>query len=123
MRLTPENVETVFARCLRNEGEAPLYRGVMLGAYLDVSEDRENIRLMLGDLPDPFQTEIGGGWSFLNMCVDRRDHQWTGLHQTQDKLVALGLASGHLRFCLEERDMWSMLPGGMPYIMVEGARA
>ena len=122
MRLTSDNVEAVFARCLRNEGEAPLVRGVMLGAYIDTTEETENIRLMLGDLPDQFQAEIGGGWSFLNMCLDRQESQWTGLHQTQDKLVVLGLSSGHLRFCVEERDMWSVLPGGMPYIMVEGAR-
>lgn len=123
MRLTSDNVEAVFARCLRNEGEAPLVQGVMLGAYIDTTEETENIRLMLGDLPDQFQAEIGGGWSFLNMCMNRELNQWTGLHQTQDRLVVLGLASGHLRFCLEERDMWSALPGGMPYIMVEGARA
>jgi hypothetical protein len=35
-----------------------------------------------------------------------------------DELVCLGLAIGRIAF-LMPREMWEMLPGGMPYIVVK----
>jgi hypothetical protein len=72
---------------------------------------------MLSDLPDEFQARKGGGWSFLNACMDRHGHQWTGLHQQQERLFALGIACGKARW-LFPRQLWTSLPGGMPYVSV-----
>jgi hypothetical protein len=72
---------------------------------------------MLSDLPDEFQASGGGGWSFLNACMTKTGEQWTGMHPTMDKLFMLGIAAGKARW-LMPRDMWSVLPGGMPYVSV-----
>jgi len=69
-------------------------------------------------LPDEFHTGKGGGWSFLDACNDRNGAQWTSLHRTMDQLVCLGHAIGAVSFCLP-REMWKILPGGMPYFVVD----
>jgi hypothetical protein len=82
---------------------------------------REEVAGMLANLPTEFRTSEhggGGGWSFLNACQDRNDVQWTGLHQVMDALFVLGIGLG-LAAWLLPRDMWSALPGGMPYVVVK----
>lgn len=60
----------------------------------------------------------GGGWSFLNACNDANGEQWTGLHLTMEGLFVLGIAMGMVEWLLP-KDMWSALPGGMPYVAVK----
>lgn len=122
MQLTAENVERVFNDCLAEQREgAQLIHGVILKVAFDrskVSANRENILSMLSLLPEPFQADRGGGWSFLNLCVDQNKHQWTSFHQTCDKLVCLGLAIGAVEFCFKQRELWQVFPGGMPYLTI-----
>jgi hypothetical protein len=66
-------------------------------------------------MPDEFMKSKGGGWSFLNLCNDRNGHQWANLHRTMEQLVQLAIGCGLGGYALP-RDMWSMLPGGMPYV-------
>lgn len=115
MNLTAQNVENLFAECFRETGE-PI-EGVMGKAALDTSGHESDIESMLAHLPTEFQRTGGGGWSFLNACVDKDGWQWTGMHPTMDKLFMLGQAAGKAEWLLP-RDMWSALPGGMPYIVV-----
>ena len=72
---------------------------------------------MLEQLPDKFHKEKGGGWSFLNLCMDKYRRQWTDLHSVCDMLVCLGIATGHLSFPMP-RDLWNISPGEMPYVVV-----
>ena len=72
---------------------------------------------MIDCLPDAFKTTGGGGWSFMNMCVDKEDVQWTDFHQTIDELVCLGLSIEKLSY-LMPREFWKVLPGGMPYLVI-----
>jgi hypothetical protein len=83
-----------------------------------LEQHREEISAMLLNLPDPFMRSKGGGWSFLQACADRSGEQWTGLHQTMDQLFTLGIAIGKVAYLLP-REMWSSLPGQMPYLVVE----
>jgi hypothetical protein len=79
---------------------------------------REAAKSWIAQLPNEFRCDIpegGGGWSFLNMCVDKDGHQWTGMHVTMDQMFALTKALGMSKEVLP-REMWSALPGGMPYI-------
>ena len=78
---------------------------------------RKEVRGMLEGLPLEFRRTVGDGWSFLNACNDRNGVQWTGLHQRMEQLFQLGIGLG-LAKCLVPREMWSMLPGGMPYYSV-----
>jgi hypothetical protein len=82
---------------------------------------RVEISKMLQGLPIEFRDQAhggGGGWSFLNACQDANDVQWTGLHQTMDVLICLGIGLGLAEWLLP-RDMWEALPGGMPYFVVK----
>lgn len=123
MKLTAQNVDSVFSDCLHREGEqTTLYflgQGVMyragfhLGRLKDHSDD---ILSMLDELPLPFMEEHGGGWSFLNACMTKDGVQW-GEHRNVDQLITLGNAIGKVRFNLP-RDLWGSLPNGMPYFCV-----
>lgn len=86
-----------------------------------IAERRDAIHLMLLDLPVEFQQDQGGGMSFLNACQDRDDNQWTGLHRTMGFLFGLGMAAGWVA-CPFPREMWPILPGGMPYYIVTSER-
>ena len=72
---------------------------------------------MLSNLPASFQKESGGGMSFLKACEDSEGNQWTGLHKIMDQLFLLGQAAGLVK-CLMPREVWGMLPGGVPYYVV-----
>jgi hypothetical protein len=124
MKLTSENVNSTFLKCLFKKDENTekhiAVEGVMLKVGFNpdrLKESEQTIIEMLNDLPDSFKPHGGGGMSFLNMCQDKNDNQWTGFHKTVDELVCLGIAIGKVSF-LMPREMWSVLPGGMPYIAV-----
>lgn len=127
--LTADRVEQIFLDCLFRDDEntdAPVIaQGILnnFGFHAErLAGHREEIGAMLRELPTEFQQDGGGGMSFLNACMDRHGNQWTGLHQTQDHLFSLGVATGQAK-ALFPRDMWSILPGGMPYYVVPSADA
>jgi hypothetical protein len=125
--LNPQHVEEVFEACLAH-GEAShptcTVQGIVHTAHFAVDElqrRKKEIGGMLAQLPAEFTPcEAGGagGWSFLNACQDRDGNQWTGLHLTMEQLVLLGLGTDQVAWCLP-RDMWTALPGQMPYFVVK----
>lgn len=128
--IDPEAVEEAIKDCLFLEHEvaepgvppegAVLVEGIT-GKYgfhpERLEEKREQVQAWLDELPDAFKATAGGGWSFLNMCNTRNDEQWTGLHQRMEQLMCLAMGLGLMTYCLP-REMWSALPGGMPYVMI-----
>jgi len=125
MNLTAEKVNNTFLACLFKENEDTknhtIGEGVMMKVGFNPERLKENESLiieMLNDLPDSFKKGSGGGMSFLNMCQDKEDNQWADLHRTMDELVCLGNAIGKLSFPMP-KEMWSILPGGIPYILVD----
>lgn len=78
---------------------------------------REDVRGMLMELSDDFMATKGGGMSFLNMPMDKDGHQW-GEQVNAGDLCALGTALGLVSFPLP-REMWEVLPGNVPYVMVK----
>lgn len=113
--IDPIEVEALFSASLK-DGSSKV-EGIMAIAALDVSGREQRIGELLAELPDEFQASKGGGWSFLNACMTKDGVQWTGMHSTMDKLFMLGIAAGRARWLLP-RDMWGVLPGGMPYVSV-----
>lgn len=79
-----------------------------------VNQHREEINDMLDQLPILFKQ----GWSFLMACNDKEGNQWTGVHKHMEILFVLGIAIGRVVPCFP-RDLWSTLPGGMPYYLVK----
>ena len=123
--LTAENVEAVFMACLFKAGEDTSNRIVAEGLVVTVGfhpgrieEHRQEIHDMLAELPDQFKMSGGEGYSFSEACVDKHGNQWTGLHQTMEQLFQLGMAIGEVEYTLP-RDMWSIFPGGVPFMTVK----
>lgn len=123
-KLTPQAVNTLVAKCLFGDGEptddAIKVKGIVRSFGFDpnrIAEHASQIGDLLAELPDQFQVTKGGGWTFLNACEDRHGNLWTGEHQAMESLFCLGIAARKAQWLLP-RDMWSVLPGGMPYVVV-----
>jgi len=135
-KLTAANVDEIFRKCLHTDeeakllmkdtkkGEAPagmeVTRGIMTMVAFHqgrIADSKPAIIEMVKQLPDEFHKGKGGGMSFLSMCVDKDGTQW-GEHPTMDQLVILALAAGVGQYCMP-REMWSILPGGMPYVVFD----
>jgi len=123
--LDPERVEAIFLDCLFKDGEDTSNHIVAEGISRTVGLNPERveghkaeIEALLDELPDQFKATGGGGDSFLNACQDKHGNQWTGFHQRMEQLFQLGIAIGKVEYQLP-RDVWSILPGGMPYLVVK----
>lgn len=125
--LTPTRVNEIFMDCLFRDGESTDDAVVVEGIVskfgfnpVRLESHREDVRALLSQLPKEFHIEsAGGGWSFLNACTRSDGELWTGEHAKMEQLFALGVALD-LVSCLLPREMWSALPGGMPYYAVVG---
>lgn len=123
--LTAERVSTIFTDCLFKSKELPVKEYVPapgittnIGFHPErIASYRSEIIKMLDELPDEFHEASGGGMSFLNACNNKYGEQWTGMHQTMERLFQLGIAIGKVS-CLTSREMWAASPGGMPYYVV-----
>ena len=122
-KLTPEAVNSIFMDCLFREGEDTSNFKKAQGIVCNVgfhpgrlNNHKEEIVALLAELPPQFHEATGGGWPFLNACNDKDGNQW-GEHKNMEQLFQLGIASGLVK-CLLPREMWGILPGGMPYYMV-----
>lgn len=118
-QLTPDAVDDLLEKCLASNGDL-LIDGIVRKFAFDpvkITEHAEAIGALLNQLPDTFQASKGGGWSFLQACDDRHGRQWTGLHAKMEELFCLGIAAGKAKWLLP-RDLWEVLPGGMPYVAV-----
>lgn len=123
-KLTCENVEKIFRDCLFNEGEdtskAVMVNGIVheFGFHPErLAGHRTEIGELLTELPDEFHISRGGGWTFLNACMDREGNQW-GEHMNMEQLLVLGIATKQARFLMDDRKLWKALPGGMPYFSI-----
>lgn len=124
MELTAERVDAIFRDCLFREGEdttgyveadgivhpVGFHPGRLKSHELEIAE-------LLDELPDEFKKTGGGGWSFLNACMDKHGNQW-GEHLNMEQLFQLGAGVGKVSLALP-RAMWPILPGGMPYYVVD----
>ncbi len=129
MKLTSEAVHKIMADCMFTDSEinsglpdnAVLVEGIInnFGFHPGRLETHKaEIAELLAELPDNFQAGGGGGWSFLNACLTKKGDQW-GEHRDIEALLALGIATDQAKYLLS-RDMWTSMPGGMPYFVVEG---
>lgn len=123
-QLTSEHVDEIFRACLFKDGEdtgnfvATEGITMLVGFHPGrLASHKAEIEVMLGELADDFMKSKGGGASFLRACFDKYGHQWTGLHQVMEKLFLLGIAINKVEL-LASKEMWSVLPGGMPYYAV-----
>lgn len=134
MTLTSERVEEIGLDCVWPSDEADRLsedemkeRSIIAEGVIHtygfrpekIAEHREELREMIRELPTEFLATReggGGGWSFLNLCVTKDGEQWTGLHLMQERFMCLCIAAGLAEIPLP-REMWSSLPGGVPYVV------
>ncbi len=123
-RLDSKRVTEMLHDCLFKEGEDTSSHvkaeGIMhtMGFHPERLESyRREVEGMLYDLPEAFMESGGGGWSFLNACIDKEKRQWTDLQPVVEELLLLGLGLNKVKFILP-REVWSALPGGVPYFIV-----
>lgn len=121
--LTTKNVNEIFFSCLfkeeENKDNPVIAEGIQMKTGFHpgrLEEAKKDIKSMLDQLPDNFKASIGGGWSFLQMCVTKDEVQW-GEHKNMDQLAMLAIAAKLGKWQLS-RQLWASLPGGMPYFII-----
>lgn len=124
--ISSKRVSEIIRDCLYKESEIkdgkPIINPIVvqgitrtLGLFPErVKKHEPEIVSMLKELPDTFSK----GWTFLNLCYTKDNEQWTGLHDSCEELMLLGMAIDKISYC-SPRDMWDILPGGMPYIVIK----
>lgn len=118
-KLTTDAVREILVACSGKEGDLRV-DGICGYFWFDrekLRENRQAIIDLLYELPTPFRMSMGGGWSFLQACYDRHGYHWAE-HPTMDALFCLGIAIDKAAYVLP-RDMWTVFPGGMPYIYIK----
>lgn len=118
-------VEALFRDCLfRNEAEAKKFKPVLsLGIITNVGFHPERLAghadtikaLIKEVVKEEFYEDTDGGYSFLLLPIDRNENQW-GEQRNAEQLFLLAQALNLASFCLP-REVWPMLPGGMPYVV------
>lgn len=78
---------------------------------------RTEILEILSQMPESFYKSKGGGMSFLELCMDKNGIHWAE-HPTMEMLVALAIGLKLAEYCAA-REMWAILPGGVPYIVFD----
>jgi len=134
LELNPKNVEDTLLSCLfqgeeaeeahrtgRMPDRAVLVEGIVSKFALDPDklwEKRFDILSMLNQLPEDFMADKGGGMFFLEACHNKDGEQWTGERRQMENLFVLGMAIWSAE-CLMPRELWAVLPGGMPYFVID----
>jgi hypothetical protein len=113
-----ERVDACVIECLNGTADgAILVEGIVNNfgfSQTAIDSHREEIAGLLNEMPPEFHKAGGGGWSFLNLCLDKHGNQW-GEHRNMEVLCCLGIAAGMAKWLLP-REVWSALPGGVPYV-------
>lgn len=126
--LSSKNVMNIFKDSLAGEvlidsGDVIVIDGICNSFAFNkdkIAEHKSAIIDMLGELPENFFSDKGGGWSFLQACQTVFDEQWTGMHLVMEHLFCLGMAI-HTVKPLMPRPLWEVLPGGMPYYVIDSS--
>lgn len=124
--IDPVEVSHIFKQCLYRDAElqedcvprdAIIIEGVTASFGLNpdrVQQHRVRIMEILGEVSPDFSDPKAGGTSFLNLPMDKDGVQW-GEHKNAQELMVLGMAVDAFEY-LGPKDMWAILPGGMPYL-------
>ena len=113
-------VNQAFMKCLFKEDEDKTnhvrVEGItnIFGLHPErLEEQRELVTALVAELPPIFKE----GYSFLKLCENKDGEQWTGLQRTMQELMVMAVGLELMSYCLP-REVWPVLPGGVPYVIV-----
>lgn len=116
-----ELVSNSFMKCLFKKGEdtsnSVKVEGIMKNFGLHpqrLEEQRELVTAMLAELP----VEFKDAWTFLDICTNKNGELWTGEHSVCEQLIVMAIGLNLMDYCFP-REMWAILPGGVPYLIVK----
>lgn len=124
--IDPGRVNDLFKDCLFSSEEIinniPIYEPIYAEGItmtvgfnsIKIEKNKEEIISIIDNLHPTFKE----GWTFLNLCMDKKENIWTGNHSTMQELLCLGIAIDKIEI-LAPREMWDILPGGVPYIVTK----
>lgn len=123
MKLTAKNVEKVFLDCFLKEGYTDETKVIPVNSVTGnfgfdpdkIEKYSEDIHDMISQLHPNFD-EKNQGYTFMNLPFKGENNEQWGEQRNGDQLMALGLASGWMKLTLEDKLMWEILPGGVPYV-------
>ena len=79
-----------------------------------LEEQREIVTVLLAELPEEFKK----GYSFLYLCKNKNGELWTDSQAVCEQLVVMAIGLDLMEYCLP-REMWFILHGGVPYLIVK----
>ena len=116
-----ELVRNAFAKCIFNEDEDKTdyvtVEGIVNNFGLHpqrLEEQRELVTALLAELPAEFKE----GNTFLNLFTTKNGELWTGEHTVCEQLTVMAVGLDLMTYCFQ-REMWAVLPGGVPYVIVK----
>lgn len=116
-----ELTRNAFMDCLFKEGEDTTnhvkVEGItnMFGLHPQrLEKKRELVTALLAELPAEFKE----GYTFLNFCTTKDGELWTGEHRVCEQLIVMAIGLDLMSYCMP-REMWAILPGGVPYVMIK----
>ena len=116
-----ELVSNSFMECLFKEGEdtskSIKVEGIMNNFEFHpkrLEEQRELVTALLSELPVEFKK----GYTFLNICTNKNGELWTGEQRVCEQLIVMAIGLDLMSYCFP-REMWVILPGGVPYLIVK----
>ena len=118
--LSTKAVNDLMMACLSDGSEEVIVDGIVAKfsfSQAALDEHASEIRDLLAELPANFMEKGGGGWSFLQSCMDKDGNHW-GEHPMMEALMCLGIAIGKVQYLIP-RAMWKVMPGSMPYFYVK----
>lgn len=120
-KISAKRVREILSNCFfkqLNVGAVGIkVEGIMNTFVFDpekVKEYEGEILSYLIELNEDIREDKGGGISLIMIPMDKNDDQW-GEQQNADELMCLGMAIGRIKYLIEERAMWRIFPGAVPY--------
>ena len=123
LKLTIENVEKIFLDCFLPNNYTDNTKVIPVNTVTGnfgfdpekIEKHAADIQQMISQLSSNFD-EANEGYSFMNLPFKGENDELWGGQINGDHLMALGLASGWMKFTIEDKYLWQALPGGVPYV-------
>ena len=122
-KINAKRIREILSGCFfsktPNIGSKAIYvEGIMNKFVFDpekVLKFEGEVIAMLDELDENIREDSEGkGVSLIVIPVDKHGNQW-GEQRNADELMVPGMAIGRIKYLMENRIFWRIMPGGVPY--------